>query len=107
MKFSLSGASLTQLGAIVQVLLQTESHRRHVLEGISQDIFCWFNKMQKTKSVYHAMNLFRSDLGGRCLIGECWCPVDDMEKIQEALQRGTVRLDEVLPTRLKTVFCSS
>ena len=43
------------------------------------------------KAVYHTMNLFNVDVTQKALIGECWCPVADLESIQQALRRGTVR----------------
>lgn len=42
------------------------------------------------KAIYHAMNMFNLDVTQRCLIAECWCPVQDLEEIQAALTRGTV-----------------
>ena len=38
------------------------------------------------------MNMFNLDVTQKCLIAECWCPVDDLEKIQIAIKRGTVSL---------------
>ena len=46
--------------------------------------------MKKIKSVYHILNMFNLDVTQRCLIAECWCPVDSLEQIQAALNRGTV-----------------
>ena len=42
------------------------------------------------KAVYHTMNLFNVDVTQKALIGECWCPVTELENIQQALRRGTV-----------------
>lgn len=36
------------------------------------------------------MNMFNLDVTHKCLIAECWCPVSDLEAIQDALKRGTV-----------------
>ena len=35
--------------------------------------------------------MFNLDVTQRCLIAECWCPVEDLDQIQGALTRGTVR----------------
>ncbi len=40
--------------------------------------------------MYHILNMFNLDVTQRCLIAECWCPVDSLEQIQAALNRGTV-----------------
>ena len=36
---------------------------------------------------YEHVNL---DMTQRCLIAECWCPVEDLDVIQQALMKGTV-----------------
>ena len=35
--------------------------------------------------------MFNLDVTQKCLIAECWCPVADLDKIQLAIKRGTVR----------------
>jgi hypothetical protein len=39
------------------------------------------------------MNMFNLDVTQRCLIAECWCPVEELDEIQRALTRGTVSMD--------------
>lgn len=48
-------------------------------------------KVRKIKAIYHTLNLFNLDVTQKCLIAECWVPVLDLETIQLALRRGTVR----------------
>ena len=48
-------------------------------------------QVTKIKAIYHTMNQFNLDVTQRCLIAECWCPVEDLDEIQHALIRGTVR----------------
>jgi len=36
------------------------------------------------------MNMFNLDFTQRCLVGECWCPMDSLDDIQAALTRGKV-----------------
>ena len=38
------------------------------------------------------MNMFNLDVTQRCLIAECWCPVEELDEIQRALTRGTVSM---------------
>ena len=47
-------------------------------------------QVKKIKSIYHALNMFHLDVTQRCLIAECWCPVEDLDQIQQALTTGTV-----------------
>ena len=73
-----------------QVLSQTQDHRHRVLVAAAKNIKEWFIKVRKIKAIYHTLNQFNLDVTQKCLISECWCPVNDLEKIQMALRRGTV-----------------
>lgn len=73
-----------------QVLSQTQDHRRRVLVAVAKNIKVWQVKARKIKAIYHTLNMCNLDVTQKCLIGECWCPVRDLDKIQMALRRGTV-----------------
>ena len=77
-----------------QVLRQTQDHSITQLEEIAGQIETWKQKVVKIKSIFHTMNKFNLDVTARCLIAECWCPVEDLEAIQQALMRGTVSTAE-------------
>jgi len=79
----------------MQVLGQTQEHRHRVLVAAAKNIKVWFIKVRKIKAIYHMLNMFNLDVTQKCLISECWCPEHDLEKIQMALRRGTVRHAEV------------
>lgn len=79
-----------------QVLGQTQDHRHRVLVAAAKNIKNWFVKVRKIKAIYHTLNLFNLDVTQKCLIAECWVPVLDIETIQLALRRGTVRDKRVL-----------
>ena len=72
------------------MLSQTQDHRHQVVVQAARNIKVWFIKVRKIKAIYHALNMFNLDVTQKCLIGECWCPVADLEKIQHALRRGNV-----------------
>ena len=76
------------------MLGQTELHRRQVLSSISANLRVWFIKVGKLKAIYHTLNMFNLDVTQKCLIAECWCPVQDLDKIQMALTRGTVSIQQ-------------
>lgn len=42
------------------------------------------------------MNMFNLDVTQRCLIAECWCPVEELDEIQRALIRGSVYQNLIL-----------
>lgn len=74
-----------------KVLNQTEDHRQRVLQAAAKTVRVWFIKVRKMKAIYHTLNLCNIDVTQKCLIAEVWCPVSDMDSIQFALRRGTVR----------------
>jgi len=61
-----------------------------VLLGVQKEISAWIIKVKKIKAIYHTLNMCNFDLSHNSLIAECWCPVDDLDRIQQALRRGTV-----------------
>lgn len=75
----------------MQVLGQTQDHRHRLLVAAAKNIKVWFIKVRKIKAIYHTLNMFNLDVTQKCLIAECWCPVADLDRIQQALQRGNVR----------------
>uniref|UniRef100_A0A672LK76 V-type proton ATPase subunit a n=1 Tax=Sinocyclocheilus grahami TaxID=75366 RepID=A0A672LK76_SINGR len=74
-----------------KVLNQTEDHRQRVLQAAAKTVRVWFIKVRKMKAIYHTLNLCNIDVTQKCLIAEIWCPVSDLDSIQFALRRGTVR----------------
>ena len=51
---------------------------------------CGLKQVKKIKAIYHTLNMLNVDVTQKCLIGECWCPVADLDEIQYALRRGHV-----------------
>ncbi|VDL60396.1 unnamed protein product [Hymenolepis diminuta] len=70
------------------VLNRTTEHRARVLESAAERLREWFYKVYKMKSVYHSLNLFNLDVTTKCMIGECWSAVSDLDAVQMALRRG-------------------
>eukprot|EP00117_Sycon_ciliatum_P004072 scpid83000/ scgid8593/ V-type proton ATPase 116 kDa subunit a isoform 1; Vacuolar proton translocating ATPase 116 kDa subunit a isoform 1 len=90
----------TRIEDLGVVLIQTTDHRYRVLQGMAKDIKDWANNVKKIKAIYHTLNMLNVDVTHKCLIGECWCPVADLESIRAALRRGFVSCS---PRR--SVFC--
>ncbi|XP_015795690.1 V-type proton ATPase 116 kDa subunit a isoform X1 [Tetranychus urticae] len=82
------------------VLKQTNEHRHRVLVAAAKHIKNWIIKVRKIKAIYLTLNMFNLDLTSKCLIAECWCPVDDLERIHIALRRGTERSGSSVPSIL-------
>lgn len=46
--------------------------------------------VRKMKAIYHTLNLFNMDVTKKCLIGECWVPLNDVPFIRQTLADGGV-----------------
>ena len=75
---------------IVQVLNQTQDHRQRVLHNVAKELPNWSIMVRKMKAIYHTMNLFNMDVSKKCLIGECWVPIADLNIVQNCLTEGSV-----------------
>ena len=82
---------LTRIQDLEQVLSQTKEQRNRFLNSVARNVRVWYIKVRKMASIYHTLNMFSVDLGQKCLIGEAWCPVSEIDRIQLALRRGTER----------------
>jgi V-type H+-transporting ATPase subunit a len=91
---------MTRIEDLNTVLSQTQDHRHRVLVAAAKNIKVWFIKVRKIKAIYHTLNMFNLDVTQKCLIAECWCPVGDLSKIQQALKAGTERSGSSVPSIL-------
>ncbi|XP_067022840.1 V-type proton ATPase 116 kDa subunit a 1-like isoform X1 [Acropora muricata] len=90
----------TRIEDLQTVLNETRDHRHRLLVTVAKNINQWFIKVKKIKAIYHTMNMFNLDVTQKCLIAECWCPVSDLDRIQQALRRGTERSGAAIPSIL-------
>ncbi|XP_052803903.1 V-type proton ATPase 116 kDa subunit a 1-like isoform X2 [Mya arenaria] len=91
---------MTRIEDLNTVLGQTQDHRHRLLVAAAKNIKVWFIKVRKIKAIYHMLNMFNLDVTQKCLIAECWCPVGDLDRIQQALQRGNERSGSSVPSIL-------
>nr|CDS29593.1 V type proton ATPase 116 kDa subunit a [Hymenolepis microstoma] len=70
------------------VMTQTQQHRQRILEAAAKNLNNWFIRVRKMKAIYHTLNLFDLDVTTKCMIGECWSAVSDLDQINLALCRG-------------------
>lgn len=80
----------TRIQDLTTVLNQTEDHRQRVLVSVAKELQNWRVMVHKMKAIYHTLNMFTDDVTKKCLIGECWTPVNDLPTVQHALQVGSV-----------------
>lgn len=92
------GGVIARIEDLNTVLTQTNDHRHRVLVAAAKNIKSWFVKVHKMKAIYHALNMFNLDVTQKCLIAECWCAVDDVQRIQVALQSAATRSGSNVPS---------
>lgn len=99
------GGVIARIEDLNTVLTQTNDHRHRVLVAAAKNIKSWFVKVHKMKAIYHALNMFNLDVTQKCLIAECWCAIDDVQRIQHALASAAARSGSNVPSimnRLET-----
>lgn len=73
------------------VINRTLEERKILLSSVAKELDLWKTKVIKEKAIYHTMNMFRFDLGAKCLVAEGWVPTESMDEFQLALRRGCER----------------
>ncbi|EDV27659.1 uncharacterized protein TRIADDRAFT_63670 [Trichoplax adhaerens] len=94
----------TRIQDLKSVINETEDHRYRVLNGTSNDLVMWMIQTKKMKAIYHTLNMFNVDITQKCLIAECWCPVQELDNIQCALKRGTDLSGSSVPSILNRMI---
>ncbi|XP_062520167.1 V-type proton ATPase 116 kDa subunit a1-like [Corticium candelabrum] len=93
----------TRIEDLRTVLAQTQDHRCRVLQTVAKSLCGWEIRVKKIKAIYHTLDQCNFDLTTKCLIGECWCPVADLDAIQRAVRRGTERSGSSVPSVLNRI----
>jgi V-type H+-transporting ATPase subunit a len=88
------------------VLSQNARGCEQLFLRIAQMYDAWRARILKEKAIYHTLNLFRYNLGGKALIAEGWCPTSDLERVSYASQVATKRSGSVLPVVFKPILHS-
>ncbi|KAM8815558.1 V-type proton ATPase 116 kDa subunit a 4 isoform 2-T7 [Rhynchonycteris naso] len=86
-KEMLAGINM-RLEDLATVITQTEAHRQRLLQDAAASWHSWVVKVQKTKAVYHILNMCNIDVTQQCVIAEIWFPVADAGRIKKALEQG-------------------
>ncbi|XP_061382572.1 V-type proton ATPase 116 kDa subunit a 1-like isoform X2 [Danaus plexippus] len=79
----------TRIGDLEQVMSKTKYYRCKALRTVSKQWDTWMVQIKKSKAVYHTMNMFTLDITRKCLIGQCWVPDTDLQKVEDMLARIT------------------
>lgn len=93
----------TRLEDLNMVLNQTQDHRQRVLISVAKELPNWSIMVRKMKAIYHTLNLFNMDVSKKCLIGECWVPINDLPLVQKALTDGSNEVGSTIPSFLNVI----
>ncbi|XP_044727031.1 V-type proton ATPase 116 kDa subunit a1 isoform X2 [Chrysoperla carnea] len=96
----------TRLEDLNMVLNQTQDHRQRVLVSVAKELSNWSIMVRKMKAIYYTLNLFNMDVTKKCLIGECWAPVNDLTTVQKALADGSSSCGSSIPSFLNVIETS-
>lgn len=55
------------------------------------------------KAIYHTLNLFNMDVTKKCLIGECWVPVNDLPVVRKSLTDGSNAVGSTIQSFLNLI----
>lgn len=81
----------TRLADLQNILTTSREHLRKNLGRIAYQLAGWQVKVLKIKAIYHTMNKFNYDSARTSLLGEVWCPKNQLGAIREALRAGAER----------------
>lgn len=96
----------TRLEDLNLVLNQTQDHRQRVLRSVAKELQNWSVMVRKMKAIYYTLNFFNMDVTKKCLIGECWVPVNDITVVQKALTDGSNACGSSIPSFLNVIRSS-
>ncbi|KNC52902.1 vacuolar proton translocating ATPase 100 kDa subunit [Thecamonas trahens ATCC 50062] len=65
--------------------------RERVLSVIAASLEDWLDIVNREQRIYHALNLWKSDVSSRALVARAWAPVWGDSQIEAALARGVAR----------------
>lgn len=60
------------------------------MRTVSKQWRAWMGQVRKAKAIYHTMNLFNLDITKKCLIGQCWVPDTDLDRVNKTLSKCSV-----------------
>jgi len=81
----------SRLADLQSVLGTTTEHLRNNLGRVAGQLAGWQVKVTKIKAIYHTLNKFDYDESRKSLLGQCWCPTEQIGNIREALVEGATR----------------
>ncbi|XP_076292008.1 V-type ATPase subunit a family protein Vha100-2 isoform X1 [Lasioglossum baleicum] len=94
----------TRLSDLNMVLNETRDHRQRVLHNVAKELPNWTIMVKKMKAIYHTMNLFNMDVSKKCLIGECWVPIPDLNTVRNCLAEGSRIYGSTMPSFLNVIY---
>ena len=102
----MTGNVVSRIEDLNTVLSQTTEHRHRILLASAKNLKNWLTKVWKMKSIYHTMNTFNFDVTQKCLIAECWCPTEELDRVRAALRLASEKSGSSMPSILQSMETS-
>lgn len=93
----------TRLEDLKIILSKSQDHRQSLLVNLSKNVTNWAITVKKMKAIYHVLNMFSMDVSKKCLIGECWVPIQDLPKVKKSLAEASVLSESNVPSFLNVI----
>jgi len=92
-----------KLDDLNQVYESSKNRQDRVLLNIARQVEGWREKIVSEKAIYNILNCFTYDTGRRCIVGEGWCPSEEIDNIRKVLVDTNRRSAATIPTILHIV----
>lgn len=80
-----------------KIITETNSYRAKHLIKFAKELPAWEVQVKKMKSIFHTLNMLSVDITHKYLVGQCWCPVADLEVVKKSFKR-------IMDDRLESVI---
>eukprot|EP01088_Endostelium_zonatum_P019810 TRINITY_DN7025_c0_g1_i2.p1 TRINITY_DN7025_c0_g1~~TRINITY_DN7025_c0_g1_i2.p1 ORF type:complete len:583 (-),score=123.30 TRINITY_DN7025_c0_g1_i2:1-1749(-) len=92
-----------KLDDLQQVYDSSISRQDRLLLSIARQLEGWRTKIVREKAIYNILNCFTYDTGRRCIVGEGWCPSEEIDNIRRVLVDSNRKSGATIPTILHIV----
>src|SRR5690606_17218559 len=76
----------SQIFHLEQIITNTKELLETELKVVSDNSLLWKGSVQREEKIYQTLNLLQHDANKRYLLGNCWCPKQDLPKIHACVE---------------------
>lgn len=76
----------SQTFRLAQIIANTKELLESELKVVSDNSLLWKGSVHREEMIYQTLNKLQYDANKRYLLGNCWCPTDDLPKIHSCVE---------------------